>query len=495
MLQALKSRVESGSKPGARSDGQKIALCIEGGGMRGAVSAGMTAALRYCGAHDAFDAVYGCSAGSIVGAYFVSNQLPVFGARIYYDVICRPHRQGPFVDLRALRHHPYLRLPFSRGGGGGRGRGAALTEAAVAIEAAAAVEAVSAGADTASTETVSGVGTRRRAGRVGRPVLMLDRLIDEVMRDVAPLDWRAFSTRHAHQPLIPVATTLSAQRSRAFRDIASLDGLLERLRASACVLGIAGEAVRIDGEVFADGLFTEPIPYRSAVAHGATHVLVLRTRASGSRLPARAGVYERWVARPALARTQALTGWRGMASYLQRGRHIAVYHEDAARLEAASTDATPWGGAHLLSVEPRMGRTRVSQLEGKARVVFEGVREGFAAGYDVVSEFAGFVGTAEGEEGMTAGDRVARMVFPDEEIERVEEEHRNMRRRWREDDRESRAARSGGRRWYRPWRRRKAQGKGKDGEDGDGADGDGDGADESGKVVLGTASVEELFIS
>lgn len=42
----------------------KIALAIEGGGMRGCVAAGMAAAISELGLLESFDAVYGASAGS-----------------------------------------------------------------------------------------------------------------------------------------------------------------------------------------------------------------------------------------------------------------------------------------------------------------------------------------------------------------------------------------------------------------------------------------------
>jgi predicted patatin/cPLA2 family phospholipase len=43
-----------------------LGLAIEGGGMRGCVSAGMAAAIMGIGGMDAVDAVYGSSAGSLV---------------------------------------------------------------------------------------------------------------------------------------------------------------------------------------------------------------------------------------------------------------------------------------------------------------------------------------------------------------------------------------------------------------------------------------------
>ncbi len=71
MLRALAARCRTGSRPGARDDGLRIALIIEGGGMRGVISAGMALALDELGLVPAFDAVYGASAGAITGAWLL----------------------------------------------------------------------------------------------------------------------------------------------------------------------------------------------------------------------------------------------------------------------------------------------------------------------------------------------------------------------------------------------------------------------------------------
>jgi hypothetical protein len=84
VLTALQERRRTRSKPGARQDGYKIALAIEGGGLRGSVSAGMASALAHLGAEDAFDIVLGSSAGSIIGAYFVARASP----NTTYDFFC-----------------------------------------------------------------------------------------------------------------------------------------------------------------------------------------------------------------------------------------------------------------------------------------------------------------------------------------------------------------------------------------------------------------------
>jgi predicted patatin/cPLA2 family phospholipase len=76
-------------------DGARVVLAIEGGAMRGVVSAGMVSALEHLGMTDAFDAVYGSSAGAINGAYFLAGQARL-GTTIYAEDINNRH----FIDLR-----------------------------------------------------------------------------------------------------------------------------------------------------------------------------------------------------------------------------------------------------------------------------------------------------------------------------------------------------------------------------------------------------------
>jgi predicted patatin/cPLA2 family phospholipase len=81
---------------------------IEGGAMRGVISAGMVSALEKLGMAAAFDAVYGSSAGAINGAYFLAGQAAV-GTRIYYEDI----NNQRFIDLRrAVRGRAIVDLGF-----------------------------------------------------------------------------------------------------------------------------------------------------------------------------------------------------------------------------------------------------------------------------------------------------------------------------------------------------------------------------------------------
>jgi len=90
-------------------DGARIALCVEGGAMRGVVSAGMVSALEELGLGQAFDAVYGSSAGAINAAYFLAGQARM-GTTIYFEnlnnhrfiSLARPFAGRAIVDLDFL---------------------------------------------------------------------------------------------------------------------------------------------------------------------------------------------------------------------------------------------------------------------------------------------------------------------------------------------------------------------------------------------------------
>jgi predicted patatin/cPLA2 family phospholipase len=66
------------------ADGYKLGLAVEGGGMRGIVSGGMTLALRDLGLIDAFDAFYGTSSGSLNLAYLHGGS-DWDALSVYYD--------------------------------------------------------------------------------------------------------------------------------------------------------------------------------------------------------------------------------------------------------------------------------------------------------------------------------------------------------------------------------------------------------------------------
>lgn len=119
VLEVLRSRTASGSKPGERDDGFRVALAIEGGGSRGAYSNGMAAVLDELGFTSCFDAVYGSSAGSLTGAWLLGGQVHWgeigWGDPRVMRGVTNPWRGlmlGPVVDTAHLVHTIYESVPM-----------------------------------------------------------------------------------------------------------------------------------------------------------------------------------------------------------------------------------------------------------------------------------------------------------------------------------------------------------------------------------------------
>jgi predicted patatin/cPLA2 family phospholipase len=116
VVETILRRREEGSQPGARSDGRRVALAIEGGGMRGVVSAGMTAAVEQLGLLDAFDEVHGASAGAFNAAFLLAGQA-AYLATLYkhgfgdpkFASLWRALRGGPALDMDHVINHVWTR--------------------------------------------------------------------------------------------------------------------------------------------------------------------------------------------------------------------------------------------------------------------------------------------------------------------------------------------------------------------------------------------------
>ena len=77
-----------------------------------------------------------------------------------------------------------------------------------------------------------------------------------------------------------------------------------------------------------DAICFEPIPYRSAVKDGATHVLVLRSRPEGSIVKTKPGAYEKNIA-PLYCKQNKLN----VAKYFKKGGQQFRYLEDFMTLD------------------------------------------------------------------------------------------------------------------------------------------------------------------
>jgi predicted patatin/cPLA2 family phospholipase len=210
VVEVLRERVRSGSVPGERDDGLRIALGIEGGGMRGTVTAGMAYALHELGMTSAFDAVYGASAGAINGAWLVSSRPE--GLRGWTD----PSFPQALISWRAL-----LR---------------------------------------------------------GKPVVDVHTLVEEVYVNKFPLDFASVLASPVEYH--PLATDAVTGRTADLRPlVADVPEIRLALRASAALPFLAGPPVTLRGRRFYDAGVAEAIPFRTPLEQGATHILVLRSKA------------------------------------------------------------------------------------------------------------------------------------------------------------------------------------------------------------------------
>jgi predicted patatin/cPLA2 family phospholipase len=227
VLRVIEERARSGSRPGHRDDGLRIALSIEGGGMRGTVSAGMGLALYERGLVPAFDAVYGSSAGAISGAWLVSSN---------------PEGLRGWADPDYARSLIRWRAPL-----------------------------------------------RRRPRR--RPVVDVETLIEVLYQTEFPMDFASVMASPVEYH--PLATDAATGESTDLRPlIADEVELRLALRASASLPFLAGPPIELRDRRFYDAGVAESIPFRTPLAQGATHILVLRSRRPLELAPGPAGEAE-----------------------------------------------------------------------------------------------------------------------------------------------------------------------------------------------------------
>jgi predicted patatin/cPLA2 family phospholipase len=108
VLDVLNARLHSESAPGQRDDPHRVAVVLEGGGMRGVVSAGMTAALERLGLTRCFDLVVGSSAGALNAAALLGGVARP-AAAMYHTVLASRRFVNP---VRLLFGRPALDVRF-----------------------------------------------------------------------------------------------------------------------------------------------------------------------------------------------------------------------------------------------------------------------------------------------------------------------------------------------------------------------------------------------
>jgi predicted patatin/cPLA2 family phospholipase len=299
-------------------DGLRVALAIEGGGMRGVISAGMALELHARGLVPAFDAVYGSSAGAITAAWLLSS-----------------NPEG----LLGWTEPAYAKILI------------------------------------------------RRSGLLrGRPAVDVRTLIEELYQTTFPMDFASvLASPVEYHPLATDAATGAS--TDLHPHLGDPTELRLALRASAAMPLLAGPPVTFAGRRFYDAGVSESVPYRTALAQGATHILVLRSRRDPliwpeGRAPSRS---VRLITRTTLRReTPALR-----ATFLSRDarlaaddRRLATYQSQSsaepAPNEPAPNEPAPNEPA-VCSIRPAPDSPKVSRLATDGKLLLAAFSSGRAA--------------------------------------------------------------------------------------------------------------------
>ncbi len=184
-----------------------------------------------------------------------------------------------------------------------------------------------------------------------------------------------------------------------------------------------------------DAFCYEPIPYRSAVQEGATHVLALKTRPNGKPIATKPGLFEKY-----FAPTHFVThGMPEVSNFFENQGQQYIYVEDYYTLDEGKyhssnvhkkgvlvppqkllygvdcdeeaknlvSNREAWKRAHLFPIAVPEGKPELSALSVDQDEVLEGVRLGFAAAFDILAPIANI----DLNEHLMNGERVAELLF------------------------------------------------------------------------------------
>jgi hypothetical protein len=171
---------------------------------------------------------------------------------------------------------------------------------------------------------------------------------------------------------------------------------------------IAGPLVKLEsvqGGLLADAQLFEPVPFKSALANGCTHVLVLRTRPDGINCMPRPSKVEAGMMRNFFA------DMPDIADYLIQMKHKEVYCEDVLRLNQATKfppnklSSVP----QLLAIAPKDGIEEIGRLEKGRNVIFGGVKEGYRQTVEVLKSHPGLWPEADAD---STPEEASERAFP-----------------------------------------------------------------------------------
>ena len=298
------------------------------------------------------------------------------------------------------------------------------------------------------------------------PGMNISYVLDGIMdcnQGLRPLDMDKFRENDKKQRMRVVSSTVDEEGNMYSKVFGSEDffnatmmqiqhngereGLFACLQASMTVPGATGPPVKLHRSKDKNRLFPcfdafcfEPIPYRSAVEEGATHVLALCTRPEGCELKTKPGVYEQGVA-PLYFKSHGLPK---VGEYFEKGGQQYIYAEDMLTLEAGKMSTSSkvlvpppkiyhgtkqsaderkeihersekWKKAHLLPLKVPRSIPELPPLEQDKDAVLEAVRSGYAAAFDMLAP------VVDVDLDMT-GAEVSQLIFPRKQVQSGDEE-------------------------------------------------------------------------
>jgi hypothetical protein len=256
-MDLLKKRLEEKSKPSNReNDSETIALCVEGGGMRGCVSAGAAYALSCLGLNDAVDLVYGSSAGAMVGAYFISRQCR--STMIYHDIL--PQAGRGFINKARLLDAAGISTHVVRGANPFKSFTSSSNVKSVLQRASTRLRHLKRDQlyqawnnwTTSSNGSYSSSPQPSPSAMNSSSVLNLDFLLDNIMNEFQGFDWKTFDLNEKMQPLFIVASCAknlnAVALSRKEGHFTDLPSLLNCIRASMLVPGVTDSLLMLRNE-------------------------------------------------------------------------------------------------------------------------------------------------------------------------------------------------------------------------------------------------------
>ncbi|MGO9762436.1 MAG: patatin-like phospholipase family protein [Solirubrobacteraceae bacterium] len=194
----------------------------------------------------------------------------------------------------------------------------------------------------------------------GHAVFDFDFLFDELISNRKPYDAAGLAAGPSFRAL---GVDLATSTSQVLRDFVDVEELIDAVRVSCSLPLLSDAPVSFRGKPMADGSLIESLPYATALAEEATHVLVLRSRPSDFRRDP----YPR-----ALIELARRTAHPALAPLMQE--RPDRYNAEAEHLERIAAEDPA-----LVQIAPLQGTPAVAQIELSGRAIRQGLLAGTTA--------------------------------------------------------------------------------------------------------------------